>query len=279
MTGGPLVHDAADPEAEIIFGSLIDENVHAQNTLKFTYELQKAGKPFRLMMYEKSRHGLTDPDLIKAIEAAGLLHDTGKIAIPEHILNKPGRLTPAEFEKMKLHAPIGAEILPLFSRLSDAEQDRIFHPGSPSQRRVILATNVAETSLTIPGVRTVIDSGMAASEDKLIVTDDVGTVSYSGGAWTEYEDPLLDGLTGIHHRGDRLYAVSANVAPRLCAEFQVATLAGDYAKALATQDEAAGKRLRFRDEHRTIESWIAGTIPGSVSDGARALVAQSLRGQ
>ena len=55
--------------------------------------------------------GITDPLLIKAIEAAGLLHDTGKIAVPEHILNKPGKLTPAEFEKMKQHAPIGAEIL------------------------------------------------------------------------------------------------------------------------------------------------------------------------
>ena len=48
---------------------------------------------------------------LKAIEAAALLHDIGKIAIPEHILNKPGKLTPAEYEKMKLHAPIGAEIL------------------------------------------------------------------------------------------------------------------------------------------------------------------------
>ena len=55
--------------------------------------------------------GVTDEPTIKAIEAAALLHDTGKIAIPEHILNKPGKLTPAEFEKMKLHAPIGAEIL------------------------------------------------------------------------------------------------------------------------------------------------------------------------
>ena len=54
---------------------------------------------------------ITDPQLMKAIEAAALLHDTGKIAVPEHILNKPGPLTPAEFEKMKLHAPIGAEIL------------------------------------------------------------------------------------------------------------------------------------------------------------------------
>jgi putative nucleotidyltransferase with HDIG domain len=55
--------------------------------------------------------GLTDPDTLRGLEAAALLHDTGKIAVPEHILNKPGRLTPAEFEKMKRHAPIGAQIL------------------------------------------------------------------------------------------------------------------------------------------------------------------------
>jgi putative nucleotidyltransferase with HDIG domain len=55
--------------------------------------------------------GETDPDLVKAIEAAALLHDTGKLAIPEHILNKPGKLTTAEFEIMKQHARIGAEIL------------------------------------------------------------------------------------------------------------------------------------------------------------------------
>ena len=55
--------------------------------------------------------GISDPPTLQAIEAAALLHDTGKIAVPEHILNKPGKLTPAEFEKMKLHAPIGAEIL------------------------------------------------------------------------------------------------------------------------------------------------------------------------
>src|SRR6476620_7563565 len=48
---------------------------------------------------------------IRAIEAAALLHDIGKLAIPEHILNKPGKLSPAEFERMKTHAQVGAEIL------------------------------------------------------------------------------------------------------------------------------------------------------------------------
>jgi len=55
--------------------------------------------------------GIRDEHMLKAIEAAALLHDMGKLAIPEHILNKPGKLTPAEFDKMKLHASIGAEIL------------------------------------------------------------------------------------------------------------------------------------------------------------------------
>ena len=48
---------------------------------------------------------------LQALEAAALLHDLGKLAIPEHILNKPGRLTPGEYEYMKKHADIGASIL------------------------------------------------------------------------------------------------------------------------------------------------------------------------
>lgn len=55
--------------------------------------------------------GVNDEKLIKAIEAAALLHDTGKLAIPEYILNKPGKLSAVEFEQMKQHANIGADIL------------------------------------------------------------------------------------------------------------------------------------------------------------------------
>ncbi len=55
--------------------------------------------------------GVHEEPLLKAIEAAALLHDTGKLAVPEYILNKPGRLTPPELEKMKLHATVGADIL------------------------------------------------------------------------------------------------------------------------------------------------------------------------
>lgn len=55
--------------------------------------------------------GVKDESQLKALEAAALLHDTGKLVVPEHILNKPGRLTPGEFDKMKRHASAGADIL------------------------------------------------------------------------------------------------------------------------------------------------------------------------
>lgn len=54
--------------------------------------------------------GLSE-DEINALRTGALLHDIGKLAIPDHILNKPGRLTPAELEKTKIHSSVGASIL------------------------------------------------------------------------------------------------------------------------------------------------------------------------
>ena len=51
------------------------------------------------------------PNDIAALKAGALLHDIGKLAVPPHILNKPGPLTPAEFDKMKIHTVVGAQIL------------------------------------------------------------------------------------------------------------------------------------------------------------------------
>ncbi|CAN5467040.1 hypothetical protein BH20ACI1_BH20ACI1_04590 [soil metagenome] len=54
--------------------------------------------------------GLSDDEL-QALNAGALLHDIGKLAVPDHILNKPGRLTSAEMEKVKIHSSVGASIL------------------------------------------------------------------------------------------------------------------------------------------------------------------------
>jgi len=62
-------------------------------------------------------------------------------------------------DTLRRKGPKNLELLPLYSRLSTAEQDRVFKPGK--ERRVVLATNVAETSLTVPRIRYVIDTGDA----------------------------------------------------------------------------------------------------------------------
>ncbi len=54
--------------------------------------------------------GMNEAEL-EALKAAALLHDIGKLAVPEHILSKPGSLTVEEFEKMKIHTVVGAEIV------------------------------------------------------------------------------------------------------------------------------------------------------------------------
>src|SRR5205814_1524824 len=62
-------------------------------------------------------------------------------------------------ETLRKRHPPHTEILPLFARLSAEEQGRIFEPHAG--RRIVLATNVAETSLTVPGIHYVVDTGLA----------------------------------------------------------------------------------------------------------------------
>jgi len=76
-----------------------DQNTHAHLNRVQAHAMQ-LGKDLEL-----------SNDDMNALRAAALLHDIGKLAVPEQILSKPGRLTQEEFDKMKIHPTVGAEIL------------------------------------------------------------------------------------------------------------------------------------------------------------------------
>ena len=97
------------------------------------------------------------------------------------------------------------EILPLFARLSHAEQHKIFHP-SGSKRRIVLATNVAETSLTVPGIKYVIDTGLARVK------------RYSSRAKVEQLHVEKISQAAARQRSGRCGRVSAGVCIRLFSE-------------------------------------------------------------
>ena len=67
----------------------------------------------RVQVYslELAKHLGLSYDEVNALQAASILHDIGKLAVPDYIISKPGKLTPDEFEKMKVHTVVGAEIL------------------------------------------------------------------------------------------------------------------------------------------------------------------------
>jgi putative nucleotidyltransferase with HDIG domain len=65
----------------------------------------------RVYAMELAKELRLSEDETEALRAASVLHDIGKLAVPEHIISKPGKLTPEEFDKMKIHPIVGAEIL------------------------------------------------------------------------------------------------------------------------------------------------------------------------
>ena len=97
-------------------------------------------------------------DLEQAIVDA--VDDLARVGQGDVLVFLPGEREIREAaEALRKHHPPHTEILPLFARLSAAEQERVFKPHGA--RRIVLATNVAETSLTVPGIRYVVDTGLA----------------------------------------------------------------------------------------------------------------------
>ncbi len=89
------------------------EKRHSERVSKFAVKIGKA-------------LNLNREDL-KELEMAGLFHDIGKISIPDHILDKPGKLTPEEYELIKTHTKIGYQILRAADQYSDLAVHALFH--------------------------------------------------------------------------------------------------------------------------------------------------------
>ena len=121
----PLLY-AVYRSCQVYFEKLEQEKAHAQNMAALhlrtiealamaieakdecTHEHLRRVQVYSL---ELAKHlGLPEEEL-HALQAASILHDVGKLAVPDYIISKPGKLTPEEFDKMKIHTIVGAEIL------------------------------------------------------------------------------------------------------------------------------------------------------------------------
>ncbi|WP_026075730.1 ATP-dependent RNA helicase HrpA [Noviherbaspirillum massiliense] len=115
-------------------------------------EERNEGKPSAAQAQKEQR------DLMDAVVDA--VDELARIGPGDVLVFLPGeREIRDAAEALRKHHPPHVEILPLFARLSAQEQERVFKTSNA--RRIVLATNVAETSLTVPGIRYVVDTGLA----------------------------------------------------------------------------------------------------------------------
>src|SRR5215212_3884787 len=128
-----LLNSIANESAIYLENAMLFEDVHGLmmgllHSLTSAVDAKDAytcGHSERVAMLAKiiaQEAGLTEGEA-ERIYMAGLLHDVGKIGVPESVLQKPGRLTPEEFEHMKKHPEIGARIL------ADVKQLKPIIPG------------------------------------------------------------------------------------------------------------------------------------------------------
>ncbi len=119
--------------------------------------LRSAGRAFPVRVeYPPARRGEDEPSHLRRAVQQALTETDGDV-----LVFLPGRREIAQAQRILVESTPDVEILPLHGELSLAEQQAALAPGDAGTRRVILATNVAESSITVPGVRAVIDTGLA----------------------------------------------------------------------------------------------------------------------
>ncbi len=206
--------------------------------------------------------GTTDRDINEAIvDAVSEAHRAGPgdvlVFLPgeREIRESAEALRKHSFSTM---AP-GLEILPLFARQSAAEQARVF--SSHQGRRVVLATNVAETSLTVPGIRYVIDTGLAR----------VKRYSHRNKIEQLQVEPIA--RAAANQRAGRCGRVSAGICFRLYAEDDFNKRAA-YTEPEILRSSLAGVILRMKSLHLgDVENFpfLEAPAPRMIADGYQLL--------
>lgn len=191
-----LEHDPAlDGVGLVIFDELHERSLHADLGLALTLETQRVLRPeLRLLAMSATLDGSATARLLgnvpvitsegrqfpvhtRYVHAAGGVRDTRRIeaqvvsAVMTALRDDSGDVLvflPGAAEIRRVHsrlnevlADVRITVAPLFGNLTPEEQDRAILPSAPGRRKVVLATSIAETSLTIEGVRVVVDSGLA----------------------------------------------------------------------------------------------------------------------
>ena len=158
-------------------------------------------------------------------------------------------------EALRKHHPPGLEVLPLFARQTAQEQSRVFAPHQG--RRVVLATNVAETSLTVPGIRYVIDAGLARVK------------RYSHRNKVEQLQVESISRAAANQRAGRCGRVSAGVCFRLYSEEDFGKRA-PYTDPEILRSSLAGVILRMKSLHLgDVEDFpfLEAPLPRMIADG------------
>ena len=158
-------------------------------------------------------------------------------------------------EALRKHHPPGLEVLPLFARQTAQEQSRVFAPHQG--RRVVLATNVAETSLTVPGIRYVVDSGVARVK------------RYSHRSKVEALQVEAIARAAANQRAGRCGRVSAGVCFRLYAEEDF-NKRPPYTEPEILRSSLAGVILRMKSLHLgDVEDFpfLEAPLPRMIADG------------
>ncbi len=181
-----------DPELDgvdlLIFDEFHERSVHADTALAFSLEVQEALRDdLKLVVMSAT----LDQDALQALlPDANFIQSEGRsfavetqyapLTVNDHLpsvmaktieslLHKesgsllaflPGVAAIKQVEERLSHLPDDIEVCPLYGQLSFAAQQKAISPASKGKRKVVLATNIAETSLTIEGIRLVVDSGL-----------------------------------------------------------------------------------------------------------------------